>query len=297
MSPPPTLSRHGQVRISRPETPRLQERPPLPPHANTSHSNYPSASANPTPRREQGREYRNEDNVDPDRYTCLPTSSSSADVYRRAYTPAQQRQFERFLLEFQVLLALPDSYVEHPATLRLFYFLNPLCVGSIPRRRTIGGRILDEYANENAEESDEALRATQKKTGGRINFLSDVWQNIAKLHLLGVHLVLFGKLVIKGLKPVGSEHDGVALARQMEALLIEMINDGWNVGAVITDDAGQCARARRILAWRWPTIHFGKCFAHDINNLVKAVLKIHEFQDIAGQASAAVKALNRSSSK
>ncbi|KAG3147920.1 hypothetical protein PI124_g8049 [Phytophthora idaei] len=155
----------------------------------------------------------------------------------------------------------------------------------------MGGRIMNEHVIEIVEESDEALRDVQTKTGGRVNLLSDVWQNIAKAHLLGIHLVLFGKVVIQGLHPIGSEHDGVALARQMEALIIELQLNEWNIGAVITDDAGQCIRARRILALRWPTIHFSKCFAHDINNLVKTVLKDPAFRKVAAQVSAAVNAL------
>eukprot|EP00644_Phytophthora_capsici_P017236 jgi/Phyca11/122534/e_gw1.48.316.1 len=51
------------------------------------------------------------------------------------------------------------------------------------------------------------------------------------------------------------------------------MDQGWEIGSCVTDDAGQCARARRILALRWPNIIFLRCFAHDINNLVKAVLQ------------------------
>ncbi|KAG1685400.1 hypothetical protein DVH05_008397 [Phytophthora capsici] len=86
-------------------------------------------------------------------------------------SPHHQRQLERLLLQFQVSLALPDTFVEHPATLRLFEFLNPACLGLLPSRRVLGGRILDACAKEYQEQSAAALRKVQDTTGGRINFL------------------------------------------------------------------------------------------------------------------------------
>ncbi|KAG7384474.1 hypothetical protein PHYPSEUDO_002589 [Phytophthora pseudosyringae] len=124
-----------------------------------------------------------------------------------------------------------------------------------------------------------------------------VWQHISKTYLLGVHLTLFGIVLVEGLHGVGSEHHAIALARQMEELLKALFRRVWKVRAVIIDNAGQCERARRILAVRWPSIHFGKCFAHDINNLVKAILKRTGFRNVADEACAAVTALNGSSSK
>ncbi|KAG6944479.1 hypothetical protein JG688_00017054, partial [Phytophthora aleatoria] len=72
--------------------------------------------------------------------------------------------------------------------------------------------------------------------------------------------------------------------------------EGWKIGAVVTDNAGQCGRARRILSLRWPEIAFVICFAHDLNNLVKAVLK-SDYAHVTKQASDAVNALNASSAK
>ncbi|KAE9171226.1 hypothetical protein PF002_g29875 [Phytophthora fragariae] len=98
------------------------------------------------------------------------------------------------------------------------------------------------------------------------------------------------------LLPTGARHDALAIAEQMEEVMEQMANDGWKVGAVITDNAGQCGRARRILSLRYPRISFQICFAHDLNNLVKAVLK-SDFSVVTKEASDAVNALNASSAK
>ncbi|EEY59596.1 uncharacterized protein PITG_12171 [Phytophthora infestans T30-4] len=86
------------------------------------------------------------------------------------------------------------------------------------------------------------------------------------------------------------------MAQEMEIILKQAQNEGGNIGAVITDNAGQCGSARRILALRWPNVTFLFCFAHCINNIVKAVLK-SSFSGIAKEATAAVKCLNASSAK
>jgi hypothetical protein len=51
-----------------------------------------------------------------------------------------------------------------------------------------------------------------------------------------------------------------------------MIAQGWDVGVVVIDNVGNCARTRRILALRWPKIVFLFYYAHQINLLVKNVI-------------------------
>ncbi len=75
-----------------------------------------------------------------------------------------------------------------------------------------------------------------------------------------------------------------------------MIAQGWDVGAVVTDKAGNCARARRILALRWPKIVFLLCYAHQINLLVKDIITT-SWQITVSRAHAIVLTLNKSTAK
>uniref|UniRef100_K3WLF3 DUF659 domain-containing protein n=1 Tax=Globisporangium ultimum (strain ATCC 200006 / CBS 805.95 / DAOM BR144) TaxID=431595 RepID=K3WLF3_GLOUD len=140
------------------------------------------------------------------------------------------------------------------------------------------------------------LQKKQASTGGWVNLLSDLWQNISKHHVLGCQLTLFGSLYTYSLEEVGSRHDGIAIAQQLESALLKAKSEHWGIGTIVTDNAGQCGQARRILALRWPRIAYVFYFTHDINNLVKAVLK-STFQGVAAQAASAVNCLNASSSK
>ncbi|KAG3111280.1 hypothetical protein PI125_g9301 [Phytophthora idaei] len=189
-------------------------------------------------------------------------AGSSAPVPRKVDTDTMLRR----LLEFQADNCLPDSFIERPSTLRFIESLNADAVDHLPARKTMGGPMLTKYAAEVTAEEDEDL-------------------------------ALFGAVTTIGLFPTVSSHDGFTLARQLETIMIDAEDNGWNIGAVVTDDAGQCSRARRILALRWPNVIFLKCFAHDINNLVKSILRSSAFRLVTSQAQKAVKTLNTSSAK
>lgn len=201
---------------------------------------------------------------------------------------AQVEHMRKCLVEYQAQHRLPDSFIDDPTTHRLFASMNCSVVDKLPNRRALGGRMLNAYATEVSSQESLRVLDLQNKSGGRVNFI----------HLLGAQLILFGVIATLGLFTTGSRrHDGLALASQMEKILLEAQEKGWNIGGVVTDDAGQCGRARRILALRWPGVVFLKCFAHDMNNLVKSVLRIDSFRKVAKQAESVVNYLNASSSK
>ncbi|ETO58690.1 hypothetical protein F444_22927, partial [Phytophthora nicotianae P1976] len=87
-----------------------------------------------------------------------------------------------------------------------------------------------------------SVRAIQNRSGGRVNFLSDVWETIAKLHTLWCVIALFGRILFYDLKDSGDRHDGLALAEQMEGVIDELLPSEWKVGATVTDSTGQCSR-------------------------------------------------------
>jgi hypothetical protein len=238
----------------------------------------------------------------------LPSDSSSTtssdkrhqrqidNYYTPLFSDDKREEFERLLIEFQAENFLPTSFIEKGSTKRLLKFLNSASVRAMPTRHALRTRILDKYSLTGDQSSREVLLERQQSTGGRVNLLSDVWQNVAKKHMLGCHFGLFGTIVNYGLFPTTSRHDGIAIAQQLEAIIEGANLESWRIGAIVTDNAGQCGRARRILALRWPGMAMIHCFAHDINNLVKAILRT-AFSAITKKASAVITALNASSSK
>ncbi|GMG15955.1 unnamed protein product [Phytophthora fragariaefolia] len=215
---------------------------------------------------------------------------------KRVFTKSEIKCLENALIEAHAANKLSDRLMEDPAILRFLELVCPGISKILPSRHVLGKRILMEHAKRYQEIEVESLKSVVKKTGGWVNILSDGWMNIKKEHLVGCQLSLFGVILTYGLYPAGDEHHGIAIAMQLEQVLKQAQQEQWRVGAIITDNAGQCRRARQILAVRWPHIVFLSCFAHDVNNLVKSVLR-SSFKDIAAQTATAVKIVNASSSK
>ncbi|ETM36196.1 hypothetical protein L914_17062 [Phytophthora nicotianae] len=219
------------------------------------------------------------------------------DFYTGFSHEEERKLFERVLLEFQADNNLPDTFIERKSTYRLLHLAHKMAidVDPLPSRKTQGGKVLDLYAVACEDYDIATQKECQQNSESRVNFLSDVWQNIAQAHLLGCMLWLYGKQVIYGLFKTGSRHDGVAIAQQMKQVMKKMEEEGWNIGAAVTDNAGQCGRARRILSLRWPQVAFSICFAHELNNLVRVVSKT-EYSTVAKDASDAVNTIKTSSS-
>ncbi|ETI51779.1 hypothetical protein F441_04961 [Phytophthora nicotianae CJ01A1] len=113
--------------------------------------------------------------------------------------------FWRLLLEYQAEALLPDSFVELMSLRRLLVFLNVRFggIGAIPHRHVLSGRVLNEYAELHSMEQRDGVRAIQNGSGGRVSFLSDMWETIAKLHVLDCAIALFGQILTYDLKATG----------------------------------------------------------------------------------------------
>jgi hypothetical protein len=206
-------------------------------------------------------------------------------------------EFHNLLLEFQAEANLPESFVSRQSFQHLIKFCNAKAAKALPTRQLLGGPILNKYADKVDSGDHAALKAaTPPGSGKRVNFLSDAWENIAKTHILGVIMSLAGLCITFGTFTCGSQHDDLAIAEHLESILLSMIAQGWDVSAIVTDNADNCARARRILALRWPKIIFLFYYAHQINLLVKDVIATN-WQITVSQAHTIVSTLNKSTAK
>ena len=96
---------------------------------------------------------------------------------------------------------------------------------------------------------------------------------VAILHLWFAHDEAFGK----GNVITDDHHDGVATAAQIERAFKNPelhVDIGKTFSGATTDEAGQCARAKRILSLRYLHMYFGKCYAHQVNLIVKDLFKV-----------------------
>jgi hypothetical protein len=145
-------------------------------------------------------------------------------------------------LEFQAEANLPESFVNRQSFQRFIKFCNAEAAKALPTRQLLGGPILNKYTDKVDSGDHAVLKATAPLgSGKRVNFLSDAWENIAKTHILGVILSFASLCVTFGTFTCGSRHDGLAIAEHLESILLLMIAQGWDVGAIVTNNAGNCA--------------------------------------------------------
>ncbi|GMF46130.1 unnamed protein product [Phytophthora fragariaefolia] len=170
---------------------------------------------------------------------CKSTPAKKMKNAKRRFTKQEIKEIERAIIEMHADNHLPDRLIERDSVLRFLELLVPGITDIHPSRRTLGSRILKEHAARCKAIETNDLKTIQDSTNGWINILSDVWQNICKEHLLGCQLSLFGALLTYALLPAGDEHHDVAIAAQLEKRLEQVLQDQWQVGAIVTDNAGQ----------------------------------------------------------
>lgn len=217
--------------------------------------------------------------------------------FDKHFSQDQKKKFQDLILEAWAENDLSFNAVESFSFKRLLTFLNPACANAIPSRRKFANKLLPEESSRELVTQKAAMLSEQKATSSCVTLILDTWENVARNHILGVMLLLQGRTLVWGSLGVGLRNDGLALAALVERLIIDVMAAGFDIGCLVTDDAGNFARARRILAFRWPKIIFQFCLAHQVNLIVKDVLKNNEFQNIAVAAAKVINVFNASTSK
>ncbi len=163
------------------------------------------------------------------------------------YCPAlilneEKIEFHSLLLGFQAEANLLELFVSQQSFRCLIKFCNAEAAKVLPTYQLLGGPILNKYADKVDSGDHAALKATAPPGSGKhVNFLFDAWENIAKMHILGVILSLAGLCVMFSTFTCGSRHEGLAIAKHLESILLLMIAQGWDVGAIVTNNARNCA--------------------------------------------------------
>lgn len=181
-------------------------------------------------------------------------------------------KFHTLLIEFLVDGRLPFNLVERNSFHRLVAHLRPSALAVLPGRTKVRENLLVNHAKAAEASMDTAIQLSLSN-GHWAGVLVDSFQNISKTHVDGVVLRTGNSTYPLDSKESGSSHDGLSIARDWEELLQELKEKYERFSYLCSDDAGQCARARRILALRWPHYVFIRCWAHQVNLMVMSLLK------------------------
>ena len=209
-------------------------------------------------------------------------------------TTSQVADLNVLLIEMFVDCAIPFRVVDRPSFKMFMEKIRPKASLQLPSRTKVCQLLCSAASTAQISfggEIDEEL-----KKGHRAGMVVDTWSNVNKIHIEGVLITLGSSSFMLRSELSGFDHHGIAVASSWEGLIMSTY-DKYKFHYFCSDDAGQCGRARRILALRYPFVMFNKCWAHQINLMVKALLTRSEFKETCRQAMETAKVINKSSSK
>ena len=222
----------------------------------------------------------------------------NTSLYEHFVRPMSEEEvvdMEEKLIEMIVDCHLPFNIVERPSFLRFVASIRTMAASRIPGRTKTKEKLLRNAAIEAKEDLLQHIKNELQK-GHLAGIIVDTWMNVAKVHLEGVILKAGDGFFALQADQADFEHHGVAVARGWEALILSF-NDDYDIRYFLSDDAGQCGRARRILALRHPHMIFMRCWAHQINLMVRTLLELAGFAAVCKQAIVAATKITASSSK
>jgi len=158
----------------------------------------------------------------------------------RPLTKKETPKFERLLLNMSVANGFPFQWVDHPATLEFFQFLNPFLV--LPKRKALSNRILNRETENLNVLRDEKLK--NDKIGVVLAF--DGWKNILNQHIFGsLFITSSGEILIWEASDISTERERlIEVVPKIEGVSQEINKLGIKLNAIVSDSAPAYAGAR-----------------------------------------------------
>ena len=199
--------------------------------------------------------------------------------------------------------------MEHPSFHCLLDFLRPKSSQSLLSRFTIGGNQLDSLYDKALEWQNIAItNAVDNKE--YFGWIVDGWEMANADHVEGIlYRSVSAAFLLDALEGLDTHH-AISIARQWEEKVIgaHIIAEDATKGTAgvsfpqvskyfLSNDAGQCRRARLILSLWHPHILFLKCKAHQVNLMVGHILENTDYASWVSKAIASASKIKKLSSK
>jgi hypothetical protein len=222
------------------------------------------------------------------------------------WTRAERKNFDDLMLEFVVDTAQSFTIVQQDSFARLLNAARPGTSDIMPGRTKLSVKLLKDHAKA-ANIDRDAIIKSRVLGGQRVGVAVDGMVMVSKVHVEAVAMTVGSKSYLIDTVEAGSINIGVYVAScwetELENIFTYLVKEVMKtetphrIHYFVSDDAGQCGKARRILALRNPTVVFQKCMAHQVNLMVAFVIKGAGVQSILKMATNAVTKINASSSK
>ena len=175
-----------------------------------------------------------------------------------AWSPESQKSFETRLARLTASASFPLSWVDNPEWIAFCDEFLP--AAKQPSRNTLTRRIIPATVN-NFREAAKAATKGQEAT-----LQSDGWTGTNNHHLLAYMISADGKVFTVRVDDISDERKtGDNLLARLESVMQEL-QEKWDIVlvAVVTDASGECRKARRQLARKYPWLIVLDCYAHQV---------------------------------
>jgi len=119
---------------------------------------------------------------------------------------------------------LPFSFVESEAFIDLVRVLRQSAVSRIPSRRQLGGTIMDAAATHAKTQSRGVVKSILRGSA-KATLMLDGYKTSDGTHILGAVIGIGPERFVLDAKEEGYEHDGVATANEIAAVIDEIKRD------------------------------------------------------------------------
>ena len=155
-------------------------------------------------------------------------------------TTIEMQKTNQLLVEFVINNKLLFRVVDRPSFHRFVNSIRPFTSTKLPKRTKLKALVTQVAKKCLNDVHDKILK--KKFEGHNIGLCVDGWETVSKDHVEGVITFVGGQAYATELTKGGTEHHGIAVARDWEELIIKH-DTKYGLSYHCLDNAGQCGRA------------------------------------------------------
>ena len=202
----------------------------------------------------------------------LLREGNDREIIEQLFPPSRERaqQFREDLVRACALKHLPFTLFEEGYIRSAIAAVNPFAVAEIPSSY-MAKKILKQLVDDATAAMEDKLVVKVRRfplMPASLTMAVDTWISTSNEAIFGVVVSCSNISIPCSTSMSFQKETGANLAIMVEDIIqqwVKRCGEERLVNNFVSDDAGACGKARRILALRYPYIVFQKCFAHQIN--------------------------------
>lgn len=201
------------------------------------------------------------------------------------FSLSSQEKVQRALARAIYVSGQPLALVEHPLWREFFKLLKPDF--SLPTRKTLGTKLLDEEYSKIKVEIDEKINEAQV-----IHIALDGWTNIRNEPIVNIILYTPTPYFYDFIETKQNKHTAEYLFQEVCKIIDKIGSD--KIMLIITDNATNMVKCGKMLETKYPHVKWAGCLAHTLHLIVGDILKNQQVTKLFSDIIDIIKCIQRS---